>query len=138
MIEIKDDKGTNKISVLIVGVGGAGNNAVNRMAEGRLLGVDLLEINTDNLDLNSNKADVLQIGKETTKGLGAGGKPEVGREAANESASEICELLSGYNMVIITCGLGGGTGTGASPVIAKMAKDLDILTVAVVTTPFFI
>ena len=125
--------------ILVVGVGGAGNNAVNRMSEGEdaVQLVEFIGINTDKQALSFSKAPVvIQIGEKLTKGLGAGAQPEVGQKAAEESIEIIQKALSGADMVFITCGMGGGTGTGAAPVIAKVAKDMGILTVAVVTKPF--
>ncbi|MBQ9030792.1 MAG: cell division protein FtsZ [Parasporobacterium sp.] len=125
--------------ILVVGVGGAGNNAVNRMSEGddAVKMVEFIGINTDKQALSFSKAPVvIQIGEKLTKGLGAGAQPEVGQKAAEESVEIIQKAISGADMVFITCGMGGGTGTGAAPVIAKVAKEMGILTVAVVTKPF--
>ena len=125
--------------ILVVGVGGAGNNAVNRMSEGEdaVKLVEFIGVNTDKQALAFSKAPVvIQIGEKLTKGLGAGAQPEVGQKAAEESIEVLQKALSGADMVFITCGMGGGTGTGAAPVIAKVAKDMGILTVAVVTKPF--
>jgi cell division protein FtsZ len=121
----------------VVGIGGGGCNAINNMVEAGLQGVEFLAVNTDIQSLNANKASVkIQIGTKLTRGLGAGANPEVGRQAALEDAEQIAEALKGADMVFITCGLGGGTGTGASPVIAEVSKELGALTVAVVTKPF--
>ena len=121
----------------VVGVGGGGCNAINTMVDAGLQGVEFIAINTDIQTLNMNKASVkIQIGSKLTRGLGAGANPEVGRQAALEDADQIAECLKGADMVFITCGLGGGTGTGASPVIADVSKELGALTVAVVTKPF--
>jgi cell division protein FtsZ len=121
----------------VVGVGGGGCNAINTMVEAGLQGVEFIAINTDIQTLNMNKASVkIQIGSKLTRGLGAGANPEVGRQAALEDADQLAECLKGADMVFITCGLGGGTGTGASPVIADVSKELGALTVAVVTKPF--
>lgn len=123
--------------IKVVGVGGAGGNAVNRMVEEGIQGVEFIAINTDVQALHNNKADIkLHIGKTVTRGLGAGMNPDLGRQAAEESQSEIRDLLKGSDMVFITCGLGGGTGTGAAPLVAEIAKDLGALTIAVVTKPF--
>ncbi|MEI7620425.1 MAG: cell division protein FtsZ [Candidatus Falkowbacteria bacterium] len=123
--------------IKVVGVGGAGGNAVNRMVEEGIQGVEFIAINTDVQALHNNKADIkLHIGKTVTRGLGAGMNPDLGRQAAEESQAEIRDLLKGSDMVFITCGMGGGTGTGASPLIAEIAKDLGALTIAVVTKPF--
>jgi cell division protein FtsZ len=121
----------------VVGVGGGGCNAINTMVEAGLQGVEFIAINTDVQTLNMNKASVkIQIGSKLTRGLGAGANPDVGRQAALEDADQLAECLKGADMVFITCGLGGGTGTGASPVIADISKELGALTVAVVTKPF--
>ena len=125
--------------ILVVGIGGAGNNAVNRMSEGEeaIQMVEFIGINTDKQALTLSKAPVtIQIGEKLTKGLGAGAQPEVGQKAAEESLEVVQKALQGADMVFITCGMGGGTGTGAAPVVAKLAKDMGILTVAVVTKPF--
>ncbi len=137
MLEIKtfEDKGPAKI--LVIGVGGAGNNAVNRMIDENINGVDLVAINTDKQVLATSKAPTkIQIGEKLTKGLGAGAKPEVGAGAIEENREEITELMKDADMVFVTCGMGGGTGTGAAPVVAEIAKNLGILTVGVVTKPF--
>ncbi|MCQ2529851.1 MAG: cell division protein FtsZ [Lachnospiraceae bacterium] len=123
--------------IVVIGVGGAGNNAVNRMMEDGMQMVEFLAVNTDRQILQTCKAPVtIQIGEKITKGLGAGAQPEVGQKAAEESMEMIQKAIAGADMVFLTCGMGGGTGTGATPVIAKIAKDMDILTVAIVTKPF--
>ena len=123
--------------ILVIGVGGGGNNAINRMVDVGINGVDFLGVNTDMQVLSRCKApNHLQIGEKLTKGLGAGGRPEEGQKAAEESAEDITSAVKGYDMVFVTCGMGGGTGTGASPVIAKIAKEMGILTVGIVTKPF--
>ena len=123
--------------IKVIGVGGGGNNAVNRMIESGVQGVDFIVANTDLQVLNSSKAPVkIQIGTELTSGLGAGGKPEIGKESALESRNEIEAALEGADMIFITCGMGGGTGTGAAPVIADIAQGLGALTVGIVTKPF--
>ena len=123
--------------ILVIGVGGAGNNAVNRMIEENIVGVEFIGVNTDRQALQLCKANQLvQIGEKLTKGLGAGAKPEVGAKAAEESVDELTELIKGADMVFVTCGMGGGTGTGAAPVVAGIAKSLGCLTVGVVTKPF--
>lgn len=123
--------------VKVIGVGGGGGNAINTMVTNRLQGVEFIVANTDRQALNQSKADVcLQIGPSITKGLGAGADPETGNMAAMESLEEIKEALQGSDMVFVTAGLGGGTGTGAAPVVAKASKELGALTVAVVTKPF--
>lgn len=121
----------------VVGVGGGGGNAVNRMIQNDVKGVDFVAINTDAQVLRLSKAETrLQIGKLLTRGLGAGADPEIGRQAAEESEDDIREILRGSDMVFITAGMGGGTGTGAAPVVAKIAKELGCLTVGIVTKPF--
>lgn len=123
--------------ILVIGIGGAGNNAVNRMMESNVELVEFIGINTDRQALSLSTAPVtIQIGEKLTKGLGAGALPEVGQKAAEESMEVIQKAMVGADMVFLTCGMGGGTGTGAIPVIAKLAKDMGILTVAVVTKPF--
>src|SRR3990172_1749074 len=125
--------------IKVVGVGGGGNNSLNRMKEIGIKGGELIAINTDAQDLLYTNADVkILIGKELTKGLGAGSNPKIGEEAAKESESEIKKRLSGSDMIFITCGLGGGTGTGAAPVIASLAKKQGALVIGVVTLPFTI
>ncbi len=123
--------------IKVVGVGGSGSNAISRMIEAKLKGVEFVAINTDAQALHHNKAtEKVHIGKNLTKGLGAGMNPEIGRQAAEENRDEIHEVLKGTDMVFITCGMGGGTGTGAAPVVAETAKELGALTVAIVTKPF--
>ncbi|OCC14757.1 Cell division protein FtsZ [Dissulfuribacter thermophilus] len=123
--------------IRVIGVGGGGGNAVNNMIESNLRGVDFIAANTDAQALDRSKAGVkIQLGKGLTKGLGAGARPEIGREAAEESAEEVRAALEGSDMVFITAGMGGGTGTGGAPVIAEISKELGALTVAVVTKPF--
>ena len=137
MLEIKINEAENAARILVIGVGGAGNNAVNRMVEENIMGVEFIGINTDKQALQFCKAPTaMQIGEKLTKGLGAGAKPEIGEKAAEESQEEISQALKGEDMVFVTCGMGGGTGTGAAPVIAQIAKDMGILTVGVVTKPF--
>ena len=126
-----------KPRILVLGVGGAGGNAINEMIESGVEGVEFVAVNTDAQDLKTSKAQTrIQIGLNITKGLGAGAKHEIGQAAADESLNDIIDLLKGSNMVFITAGMGGGTGTGASHVIARAAKELNILTVGVVTLPF--
>lgn len=137
LLEIKNNEADSAAKILVVGVGGAGNNAVNRMVEENIGGVDFIGINTDKQALQLCKSPrLLQIGEKLTKGLGAGARPEIGEKAAEESIEEITEAIKGCDMVFVTCGMGGGTGTGAAPVVAKAAKDMGILTVGVVTKPF--
>lgn len=123
--------------IKVIGVGGGGNNAVNRMVESGVRGIDFLALNTDRQALYSSKAETkLQIGEKLTRGLGAGANPDIGAKAAEENRNEIMESLKGADMIFITAGMGGGTGTGAAPVVAEIAKELGILTVGVVTKPF--
>ena len=137
MIEIQLPESEAAAKIIVVGVGGAGNNAVNRMVDEGIAGVEFIGVNTDKQALQSSKAATsMPIGEKLTKGLGCGGKPEIGTKAAEESAEEITAALQGADMVFVTCGMGGGTGTGAAPIIAKIAKDMGILTVGVVTKPF--
>lgn len=137
MLEIKTNDAEAAAKIIVVGVGGAGNNAVNRMIDESIDGVEFIGINTDKQALQLCKAPkLLQIGEKLTKGLGAGAKPEIGEKAAEESSEEVTAALKGADMVFVTCGMGGGTGTGAAPVVAKIAKDMGILTVGVVTKPF--
>src|SRR5680860_1249865 len=136
MAEVKPEIETFA-KIKVVGVGGGGNSAINRMVDSGIKGVGFVAINTDIQALHYNKAsEKIHIGKTVTRGLGAGMNPELGKSAAEESANEIKESLKGCDMVFVTCGLGGGTGTGASPVVAQMAKEEGALTVAVVTKPF--
>ncbi|MBZ9569836.1 cell division protein FtsZ [Patescibacteria group bacterium] len=126
-----------KTKIKVVGIGGSGSNAITRMMKSKIEGVDLIAMNTDLQDLKITRAHFkLRIGKNLTKGLGTGMNPEIGRKAAEEQGKEISEILKGTDMVFITCGLGGGSGTGGSPVIAEIAKKQGALTVAVVTKPF--
>ena len=137
MLEIKTNDTETACKIIVVGVGGAGNNAVNRMVDVDITGVEFIGVNTDVQALQLCRAPkLLQIGEKLTKGLGAGANPEVGMKAAEESADEIANAIKGADMVFVTCGMGGGTGTGAAPVVAKLAKDQGILTVGVVTKPF--
>ncbi|MDP1538829.1 MAG: cell division protein FtsZ [bacterium] len=127
----------NIIKIKVVGVGGSGSNAISRMAKCKIKGIELIAINTDAQDLAKAKADVkLRIGRKATQGLGAGMNPDIGRKSAIENRQEILEILRGSDMIFITYGAGGGTGTGAGPIIAQVAKELGILTLAVVTKPF--
>ncbi len=124
-------------NIKVIGVGGGGNNAVNRMIEAGLRGVEFISINTDKQALNLSKAThKIQIGEKITKGLGAGANPDIGEQSAEESRDEIAEILKGADMVFVTAGMGGGTGTGGAPVVAQIAKEMGILTVGVVTKPF--
>jgi cell division protein FtsZ len=137
MFELIDSAPSSSAVIKVIGVGGGGGNAVNHMVESNIEGVEFICANTDAQALKRVSAKtVLQLGSEITKGLGAGANPEVGRQAAMEDRERIAELLSGADMVFITAGMGGGTGTGGAPVVAQVAKELGILTVAVVTRPF--
>ena len=137
MLEIKTNDTEPAYKIIVVGVGGAGNNAVNRMVDVDVIGVEFIGVNTNVQALNLCRAPrLLQIGEKLTKGLGAGANPEVGQKAAEESADEIAQAFKGADMVFVTCGMGGGTGTGAAPVVARIAKEMGILTVGVVTKPF--
>ncbi len=136
MAEIKPEIETFA-RIKVVGVGGSGGNAISRMIDSKIKGVDFVAINTDAQALHHSKAsEKVHIGKNLTKGLGAGMNPEIGRQAAEENRDEIQEVLKGADMVFVTCGLGGGTGTGAAPIVAEAAKEIGALTVAVVTKPF--
>ena len=137
MLEIKTNDTEPACKIIVVGVGGAGNNAVNRMVDVDVTGVEFIGVNTDVQALNLCRAPrLLQIGEKLTKGLGAGAVPEIGQKAAEESADEIAQAIKGADMVFVTCGMGGGTGTGAAPIVARIAKEMGILTVGVVTKPF--
>ncbi|MFO8045111.1 MAG: cell division protein FtsZ [Halomonas sp.] len=137
MFELVDSAPSSSAVIKVIGVGGGGGNAVNHMVESNIEGVEFICLNTDAQALKRVSAKtVLQLGSEITKGLGAGANPEVGRQAAMEDRERIAELLQGADMVFITAGMGGGTGTGGAPVVAQVAKELGILTVAVVTRPF--
>src|SRR3982751_5839963 len=123
--------------IKVLGIGGSGKNALNHMINSKVKGVDFIAINTDYQDLHHSLAKKkIHIGKNLTKGLGTGMNPELGKRAVEETKEEVQEAIKGADMVFIACGLGGGTGTGAAPVIARTAKELDALTVAVVTKPF--
>ena len=125
------------VKIKVVGIGGSGSNAVSRMAKCDIKGIELMAINTDAQDLNKARADFkLRIGRKTTMGLGSGMNPEIGRKSALENRQEISEMLKGADMIFVTCGLGGGTGTGAAPVIAEVAKESGALVLAIVTKPF--
>ncbi|MEW6215211.1 MAG: cell division protein FtsZ [Nitrospirota bacterium] len=137
MFEIEEVRG-QKAKIKVVGIGGAGGNAINNMIVSNLQGVEFIAINTDMQSLENSLAPVkVQIGADLTRGLGAGSNPQLGREAALEDRTAIAESLEGSDMVFITAGMGGGTGTGAGPVVANIAKELNALTVAVITKPFF-
>jgi cell division protein FtsZ len=137
LLEIKTNESEAAARIIVIGVGGGGNNAVNRMIDEQIAGVEFIAINTDKQALQLCKAPTLmQIGEKLTKGLGAGAQPEVGEKAAEESEEDISAALKGADMVFVTCGMGGGTGTGATPVVARIAKNQGALTVGVVTKPF--
>ena len=139
---IMDDNDLNYMmdgtaTIKVIGVGGAGNNAVNRMIEAGIRNVEFIAVNTDRQTLNESKANSkIQIGEKLTRGLGAGANPDIGSQAAEESRAEIAEALKGADMVFVTAGMGGGTGTGAAPIVAATAKEMGILTIGVVTKPF--
>ena len=123
--------------IKVIGVGGGGCNAVNRMIDEGLQGIEFIAVNTDGQALLQSKATTrVRIGDKVTRGLGAGGNPEIGRKAAEESAEELYEVLKGSDMVFVTSGMGGGTGTGAAPIVAQIAKEVGALTIGVVTRPF--
>ena len=134
MAEVNADK---VVSIKVIGVGGAGNNVVNRMIAGGMSGVEFICVNTDKQDLNKSRCEnKIQIGEKLTGGMGAGSKPEIGKKSAEESRASIAKALEGADMVFITAGMGGGTGTGAAPIIADLAHEAGVLTVGVVTKPF--
>ena len=125
------------VKIKVIGVGGAGNNVINRMIDAGVQGVDFVVINTDKQDLNkSNCKNKVQIGEKLTGGMGAGSKPEIGQKSAEESRAQIAKILENTDMVFITAGMGGGTGTGAAPIVADLAREAGVLTVGVVTKPF--
>ena len=137
MLIFEDTQNTGFAKIKVVGIGGGGSNAVDRMIDNNLSGVEFVALNTDNQALSHSLApQVMQLGPKLTKGLGAGGNPEVGKKAAEESKAELQALLEGVDMVFITAGMGGGTGTGAAPIVAELAKAAGVLTVGVVTKPF--
>jgi len=137
LVEITNEESNYGAKIIVVGVGGAGNNVVNRMIEDGIQGVEYICVNTDSQQLRKCKApNCIQIGEKLTKGRGAGGNPEVGKNSAEESREILTDAIREAEMVFVTCGMGGGTGTGAAPVIAQIAKEMNILTVAVVSKPF--
>ncbi|MEO8031048.1 MAG: cell division protein FtsZ [Gemmatimonadota bacterium] len=137
MIFELEETGAQDARMKVVGVGGGGGNAVNRMVDERLQGVEFISVNTDAQALTTSKADIkVQIGRKLTRGLGAGARPEIGRQAIEENREEVLKHLQGADLVFVTCGMGGGTGTGAAPIIAQMARDCGALTVGIVTKPF--
>ncbi len=137
MIFELEETGAQDARMKVAGVGGGGGNAVNRMVDERLQGVEFISVNTDAQALATSKADIkVQIGRKLTRGLGAGARPEIGRQAIEENREEVLKHLQGADLVFVTCGMGGGTGTGAAPIIAQMARDCGALTVGIVTKPF--
>ena len=131
------DTADKVVKIKVIGVGGAGNNVINRMIASDVKGVEFVAVNTDKQDLEKSKCkNKVQIGEKLTGGMGAGSKPDIGQKSAEESKALISQVLEGTDMVFITAGMGGGTGTGAAPIIAQVAHDAGILTVAVVTKPF--
>lgn len=137
MIFELEETGAQNARMKVIGVGGGGGNAVNRMVDERLGGVEFISVNTDAQALTTSKADLkVQIGRKLTRGLGAGARPEIGRQAIEENRDDVVRHLQGADLVFITCGMGGGTGTGAAPIIAQMARDCGALTVGIVTKPF--
>src|SRR5256712_1991614 len=128
---------TQNARMKVVGVGGGGGNALNRMIDEHVSGVEFISVNTDAQALLNNKADVkVQIGKKLTRGLGAGARPEIGRQPIEENRGEVAQALQGADLVFVTCGMGGGTGTGAAPIISQVSRDLGALTIGIVTQPF--
>ncbi len=137
MIFELEENGAQNARMKVIGVGGGGGNAVNRMIEEQLQGVEFISVNTDSQALTNSKSDIkIQIGRKLTRGLGAGARPEIGRQAIEENRDDVLQALQGADMVFVTCGMGGGTGTGAAPIIAQMARDMGALTVGIVTKPF--
>ena len=143
MVDYEESNNSDRImmdgtaTIKVIGVGGAGNNAVNRMVESGIRGVEFISVNTDRQALQESKAGAkIQIGEKITRGLGAGANPDIGAQSAEESKAEIAEVLRGADMVFVTAGMGGGTGTGAAPIVAAAAKEMGILTIGVVTKPF--
>ena len=137
MIFELEETGAQNARMKVIGVGGGGGNAVNRMIEEQLQGVEFISVNTDAQALTFSRADVkIQIGRKLTRGLGAGARPEIGRQAMEENREDVLQILQGADMVFITCGMGGGTGTGAAPIIAQRARAMGALTVGIVTKPF--
>ena len=136
-MELEFDSNLNGAVIKVIGVGGAGNNAVNRMIDEGVKGVEFIVANTDIQALQSSNAEIkIQLGPKLTRGLGAGSNPDIGRKAAEESEEQIAEALRGADMIFVTAGMGGGTGTGAAPVVARIAKEQSALTVGVITRPF--
>lgn len=136
MIEIIENEQKKLARIAVIGVGGAGNSVVKRMHKDNITEIELIRVNTDEKALINCPDKAIQIGVNVTKGLGAGAKPEIGKQAAEESIEEIKQAVEGLDLAIITCGMGGGTGTGAGPVISRICKELGILTIGIVTKPF--
>jgi cell division protein FtsZ len=137
IFELEDTGVPQNAKMKVVGVGGGGGNAVNRMIDERLLGVEFISVNTDAQALRMSKSDIkIQIGRKLTRGLGAGARPEIGRQAIEENKDEVAQAVQGADMVFVTCGMGGGTGTGAAPIAAQLARESGALTVGIVTKPF--
>jgi cell division protein FtsZ len=137
IFELEDTGVPQNAKMKVVGVGGGGGNAVNRMIDERLLGVEFISVNTDAQALRMSKSDIkIQIGRKLTRGLGAGARPEIGRQAIEENKDEVAQAVQGADMVFVTCGMGGGTGTGAAPIAAQLAREAGALTVGIVTKPF--
>jgi len=137
MIFELEESVTQRAKMKVLGVGGGGGNAVNRMIEERLQGVEFISVNTDAQALTASKSDIkVQIGKRLTRGLGAGARPEIGRQAIEENKDEVIASVQGADLVFVTCGMGGGTGTGAAPIVSQVARDIGALTVGIVTKPF--
>ena len=137
IVEFEERSNSSSAVIKVIGVGGGGGNAVNRMIEEHLSGVEFISVNTDAQALLNSRADVkIQIGKNLTKGLGAGARPDVGRQSIEENRNEVSRVVAGADLVFVTCGMGGGTGTGAAPVIAELAREAGALTVGIVTKPF--
>jgi len=132
-----EERNSSNAVIKVIGVGGGGGNAVNRMIEEHLSGVEFISVNTDAQALHNSKANVkIQIGRKLTNGLGAGARPDVGRQSIEENREEVSRIVAGADLVFVTCGMGGGTGTGAAPVIAELAREAGALTVGIVTKPF--
>src|ERR1043166_5280891 len=137
IFELEETGVTQNAKMKVVGVGGGGGNAVNRMIDERLLGVEFISVNTDAQALRRSKSDIkIQIGRKLTRGLGAGARPEIGRQAIEENKDEVAQAVQGADMVFVTCGMGAGTGTGAAPIAAELARESGALTVGIVTKPF--
>ncbi|MCZ6753994.1 MAG: cell division protein FtsZ, partial [Gemmatimonadetes bacterium] len=137
MFELEEDQSVQTARMKVVGVGGGGGNAVNRMIDERLAGVEFISVNTDAQALSHSKSDHrVQLGKKLTRGLGAGARPEIGRQAIEENKDEVLHAIQNSDLVFVTCGMGGGTGTGAAPMVAQLARDIGALTVGIVTKPF--